>query len=546
MPYIPLVVEGLMLPMVALATLAGLAGQRGLLPEPLQSAVGGWAWLLVVAAFVAKTRLTGTDRASQTAGMVSREDHVARLKETEIVAQRPGPMRMKKATASNTFRIQQIQSRDMADTKEARLDLSSFCHVIEVNTEEGWCDLEGPTTFETFVAETAKHGWMPLVVPELKTITVGGSIVGIGIESSSFKHGFVHEGLLEADILVASGKVITASPTNEYADLFAALPNSLGSFGYLLRLRMRIQPTKPLVEINKVWHDTPEKFIDALAAACDEKQGHDFVDGVAISEQGGMVITGDFVDVTKGGAAVSHYIYTQYYPSLTEEGVDYMEVTEYIWRWDADWFWVSQIFPLMGWYGMRWLTGAHYMRSDVYKVFNNIVMLLVAPLTRNQELVIQDIEVPCEKSAEWIRVHLECTKPEALGKIKLKSGSCSSTPGKLGVPIWICPVIGTGAPLMPMAEGKLYMNFGFWDACEGGWFAGTLEETRGGNVTAKINRKLEEMCKVHGAKKTLYSSIHMDEAEFREEYNGEHYRKIKEKYDQTGRLRPLYDRLTRA
>ena len=26
---------------------------------------------------------------------------------------------------------------------------------------------------------------------ELKTITVGGAIVGIGIESSSFKHGFV-------------------------------------------------------------------------------------------------------------------------------------------------------------------------------------------------------------------------------------------------------------------------------------------------------------------------------------------------------------------
>jgi FAD/FMN-containing dehydrogenase len=546
MPYIALVVEGLLLPMVGLATLVGLAGQRGVLPEPFQGTFGGWAWLLVVAAFVAKTRLTGTERASQTAGMVSREDYEGRVKEIEAVAQRPGPLRMKKATASNTFRIQQIQSREMGGTNEARLDLSSFCHVIEVNTEEGWCDLEGPTTFETFVAETAKHGWMPLVVPELKTITVGGSIVGIGIESSSFKHGFVHEGLLEADILVASGKVITVSATNEYADLFAAIPNSLGSFGYLLRLRMRIQQTKPLVEIKKVWHDTPEKFIDALEAACDKKCGHDFVDGVAISEQGGMVITGDFVEETKDGAAVSHYIYDQYYPTLTEEGTDYMEVTEYIWRWDADWFWVSQIFPLMGWKLVRYLTGAHYMRSDVYKVFNNIVMLLVAPLTKNQELVIQDIEVPCAKSAEWIRVHLECTKPETLGKIKLKSGSCSATPGKLGVPIWICPVIGTAAPLMPMEAGALYMNFGFWDACEGSWFRGTLDETRGGNETALINKQLEKMCKVHNAKKTLYSSMHMDEAEFRVEYNGEHYQKIKQKYDETGRLRPIYDRLTRA
>lgn len=52
--------------------------------------------------------------------------------------------------------------------------------MIELNAEEEWCDIEGAATFETFVAETAKEGFMPLVVPELKTITVGGTIVGIG------------------------------------------------------------------------------------------------------------------------------------------------------------------------------------------------------------------------------------------------------------------------------------------------------------------------------------------------------------------------------
>ena len=61
------------------------------------------------------------------------------------------------------------------------------------------------------------------------------------------------------------------------------------------------------------------------------------------------------------------------------------------------------------------------------------------------------------------------------------------------------------------------MNFGFWDACEG------LPDTKGGNETAYINRALEVACKKHGAKKTLYSSIHMDAKEFAEEYNGKHY-----------------------
>ena len=499
-PLFPLVVEGLLKHCLAAAFGAGVAWYLGYAPA--------WAPLAVVVAFGIYTRFKGTERRSQTAGTVTRAEHDAQVEIIEKVAQNPGPMRMYKKTASNTFRVQQITARE---DQSARLDLSPFCHVIEVNTKEGWCDLQGPTTFETYVAETAKYGYMPLVVPELKTITVGGSIVGIGIESSSFKHGFVHEGLLEADILTAAGKIMTVSATQN-ADLFAAIPNSLGSFGYLLRLRMKIQPTKPLVEITKTWFDTPAKFIDALEAECDAKKGHDFVDGVAISEQGGMVITGDFVESTKDGAAVSHYIYKQFYPTLMNEGKDYMEVTEYIWRWDVDWFWVSQIFPGMGFQIIRHLTGAQYMRSDMYKIFNDVVMLFVAPLTKNQELVIQDIEVPVAKSAEWIKVHLECTKPVELGKIKLRRGW-----GPVGVPIWVCPVIGTGAPLMPMEKGALYMNFGFWDACEG------LPDTKGGNETAHINRALEVACKKHGAKKTLYSSIHMDAKEFAEEYNGKHY-----------------------
>ena len=43
------------------------------------------------------------------------------------------------------------------------------------------------------------------------------AIVGIGIESSSFKHGFVHEGMMEADILIAAGKVVTIRADNECA-----------------------------------------------------------------------------------------------------------------------------------------------------------------------------------------------------------------------------------------------------------------------------------------------------------------------------------------
>jgi hypothetical protein len=159
-----------------------------------------------------------------------------------------------------------------------------------------YVDLEASTTFETFVDALLPLGYMPLVVPELRTITVGGAIVGIGLESSSFKHGFVHDGLLEADILLGNGEVVTAKPGGDYDDLFKGIPNSLGSFGYLLRLRMCVQKTKPLVQFTKTWHSSPEKLVKAIEEACKPEKGNNFVDAMALSTTGGMLLEAKFCE----------------------------------------------------------------------------------------------------------------------------------------------------------------------------------------------------------------------------------------------------------
>lgn len=132
-----------------------------------------------------------------------------------------------------------------------------------------------------------------------RTITVGGAIVGIGIESSSFKWGFFHEGLLEADLLLASGEVVTVRPEGEFSELFRALPNSLGSFGYLLRLRMRLQPSSPFIRLDKVWSSSPEMLIEKLCDAS-KREDNDFVDGVVLSDKGGMVVTGRCFPIRPG------------------------------------------------------------------------------------------------------------------------------------------------------------------------------------------------------------------------------------------------------
>ena len=99
-------------------------------------------------------------------------------------------------TTSNLF-------RDCSDTPQKKLDVRDFTGVLAVSPEEGWVEVEGMTTYATLVDATLPHGVMPAVVPQLKSITIGGAVSGIGIESSSFKYGLPHEtvlGLMDHDV----------------------------------------------------------------------------------------------------------------------------------------------------------------------------------------------------------------------------------------------------------------------------------------------------------------------------------------------------------
>ena len=130
---------------------------------------------------------------------------VARL-QTQYQAIPPGErVRLAKRT-SNLFR-----TRTKAP-KAAGLDVASFDGVIQIDPKRRTADVQGMTTYEHLVDATLPYGLMPLVVPELKTITLGGAITGLGIESSSFRNGMPHESVVELDILTGNGQVVTARP----------------------------------------------------------------------------------------------------------------------------------------------------------------------------------------------------------------------------------------------------------------------------------------------------------------------------------------------
>ena len=115
-------------------------------------------------------------------------------------------------------------------------------------------------TYEDLVDVTLPRGFIPYVVPQLRSITLGGAVTGLGIESTSFRNGLPHESVLEMDVLTGAGELVTTRPGD---DLFDAFPNSYGSLGYATRIRIRLERVPGHVGLRHLRFDD----LDALAKA---------------------------------------------------------------------------------------------------------------------------------------------------------------------------------------------------------------------------------------------------------------------------------------
>ena len=411
--------------------------------------------------------------------------------------------------------------RDRAVRTAPRIDLSGFDSVLGVDPVAGTVDAEGMTTFVALADATLQHGTMPRVVPQLKSITLGGAVAGVGIESSSFRCGLVHETIAAMDVLTGGGDIVTCTPDNEHRDLFFGLPNSYGTLGYTLRLTARTAPVKRYVAIEHRAFGDAAAFFAAMGDLLHDPS-IDFLDGVAFGGDDLVVTAARFVDAAPW---TSDYTYERiYYRSLRERDCDYLTAHDYLWRWDSDWFWCSKNVGaqhpwLRRFYGRRRLNSVTYQKIMRLNSRVGLTRALSRLRGRSAESVIQDVDIPVEGAAAFLAFLLR----------------------EVGVlPVWLCPIRAprdaTRAALYPIDPGRLYVNFGFWD----------VVERRGPAPEGAINRRIEREVERVGGLKSLYSSSYYDEATFWRIVDGAAYDALKRRYDPDGRLPGLYDKCVRA
>ncbi|HEY0357864.1 MAG TPA: FAD-binding oxidoreductase [Mycobacteriales bacterium] len=423
------------------------------------------------------------------------------------------PIRLAKKT-SNLF-------RDRHPGPRHRLDVSGLDRVFAVDTRARTAEVGGMTTYEHLVAATLPYGLSPLVVPQLRTITLGGAVSGLGIESASFRNGMPHESVLAADVLTGDGRIVTATPDGEHGDLFRGLPNSYGTLGYALKLTIELEPVRPYVHLRHRRFRDAGEYAAALADVCASREHAgepvDFVDGTVFGRDELVLTLGTYADTAP---YVSDYTGQQiYYRSLLGRTEDHLTTHDYLWRWDTDWFWCSRAFGVQN-PRIRRLVPRRLLRSETYwkiaaferryGLYGRLERLRGAPA---KEQVVQDVDVPIERVPEFLDFfHRE-----------------------LGIsPLWICPVRqrdpAVDWSLYSLDPERLYVNFGFWSTVD-------LEP---GEDTSTHNRLVEEEVDRLGGFKSLYSTAFYSPEDFDRLYSGADFASLKKRYDPHSRFPDLY------
>jgi hypothetical protein len=437
------------------------------------------------------------------------EEQVAEL--AAALAGNSQPLRVRKRTVSNLFRYGGPAAR------AARVvDLSRFDRPLRLDPERATLDVQGLATYRSIVDYTLPRGFVPAVAPGLKHITVAGAVAGIGIESNCARYGFAHDGLLAADVLLPDGRVVTAEPGNEHADLFHALPNSYGTLGYILRATIRLRRARPYVRLDTRRFDSVPELLDAMAAAADDP-AVDHVESPIYSRTESYLTLGTQVD-EPAGAVTSIYGPTIFYREISRPGRVTLTQQDYLFRYDPEWFWALPRSPLL-WPFRRWAPPA-LRNSGLYTRILNGRLTRRLPGLRPRgdfELLIQDWEVP------WR--HARGLLEHALDNVDIN-----------GRPWLAGPIRSPGtATLYPVAAGELYLNLGCYASAR----------VRPGSGPYANTRLMDAYCLAHDGIKMLYSSSFLTEDDFDRVYAGAAYRALKAKYDPAGLTPSLYEKATR-
>ena len=387
-----------------------------------------------------------------------------------------------------------------------------------------------------------ERGYTLPVVPELDELTVGGLLMGFGIESSSHKYGLFQEICVEFEVVLGDGKVIKVTKDGEHRELFYALPWSHGTMGVLVSATLRIIPCRKYIRIEHRRIQSIEKVTETFAQASLLKRSptgadagvakNDFVECLMYAGGFGVLMTGSMTDTVGAdgqcydiGSWHAPWFYT-HVDDITkgktsdETVVEYVPLRSYYHRHTKGIFWeMEHIIPFSNDVWFRWLLG--------WAVPPNIPLLKVfqTPSTRKawrEQFVVQDMLVPLRDLAETLK-YLD--RHFAV------------------YPMWLCPhlvvhrkeggLVGESsrATSDPAANEEMYVDVGLYGVPKRQPYKHDVAMPQ-----------LEEFVRNHRGYQGMYAVSYMDRAEFDTMFHRELYDKCRATYGAVSKFPDVFDK----
>jgi len=423
--------------------------------------------------------------------------------------------------------------------------------ILDVDTESMIVRVEPFVSIGQLTHTLNPKGYTLPVVPEMDDLTIGGLINGTGIESSSHKYGLFHEIVTELELLLGDGTVVVATATNEYKDLFHAVPWSYGTLALLLSAKLKLIPCKEFVKLTYTPHYTKDGYVEHMRQLSGEynnkdiEAAHDkssftenpmFVEGLSYSLETAVVMAGEFIDakdVPLGAAnRLSLWWKPWFYKHVekilrrNKEKVEYIPLTDYYHRHTQSLFWEMELMiPIGNNPIFRWLLG--WLMPPKVSFLKISQTEMTKQLTERTH-VAQDFLVPTRNMSSFLEL-------------------CDDEYDKI-YPLWLClhdhsPMPGSllKDPAVPNSENghEMYIDIGVYGLPR------CIHEKREDEFDMKksMRRVLKELVKMDGFQ-MLYADVFNTREEFEEMFEHTTYRALRKKYNaDDGAFKEVYDKM---
>jgi len=382
---------------------------------------------------------------------------------------------------------------------DEKIDISDLNEIIHIDPDKRICIAEPGVTFVDLVDMTMKYGLVPIIVPELKTITIGGAVAGCSLESMSYKYGGFHDTCLEYEIITATGDVIISTPDNKHSLVFQMVNGTFGTLGIISKLKFKLIPAKPFVKVIYESYTNLEDYKSAIWSHYIGKDV-DFMDGIIHSPKEYVLSLGNFVNE----APYTHnYDWMRiYYLSTKKRKEDYLKTQDYFFRYDRG---VTNV-SFKSFLG-RLIFGKLVNSTNVLKIFEKFRSFIPA----DKIPVTLDMFIPFSRSSDFFRWYNKEINFYPLWCVPYKKGRRYE---------WLSP------NLFKQTHDNLFLDIAIYG----------MKKRRDMNYY-KI---LEDGIMKVGGFKPLISTNYYSESDFWKIWNKENYYEVKRKTDPNNIFRDLY------